>query len=215
MPISKEAALLQIDSVLERREALGKYWGAENVQEVITLTCAAIERLAPARSAYLTQMEWILRNTDKSVSRNKDEEIELRLHGVLRGLRSDYDAGRMQSFTELVHADLFSDFLEMAEYFLQEGYKDPAAVLAGGVLEEHLRKLCAKHCLTVSPKPKLDTMNADLAKAGAYAKGDQKQVTAWADLRNDAAHGKYENYRKEMVELMLAGVRGFISRNPA
>ena len=121
----------------------------------------------------------------------------------------------MQTFQELIHADLFSDFLEMAEYFLQEGYRHPAAVMAGGVLEEHLRKLCAKHGVTVPPKPKLDTMNADLAKAVAYNKNDQKQVTAWAGLRNDAAHGNYTNYGDNEIKLMVAGIRDFISRNPA
>jgi hypothetical protein len=55
-------------------------------------------------------------------------------------------------------------------------------------------------------------LNADLAKAGKYDKGDQKQVTAWLDLRNKAAHGKYTEYTKERVDLMLDGVRNFVSR---
>src|SRR3954471_17296758 len=120
-------------------------------------------------------MESVLKNTQKSISRSRDEEVECRLRGILSALRADYDAGRLQSFEELIHADLFSDFLEMAEYFLDEGYKDPAAVIAGSVLEEHLRKLCGKHGIIIPPKPKLDTMNADLAKAAAYNKNDQKQ----------------------------------------
>jgi hypothetical protein len=137
------------------------------------------------------------------------------LSGILSALRADYEAGRLRSFEELIHADLFSDFLEMAEYLLDEGYKDPAAVIAGGVLEEHLRKLCGKHGVTIPAKPKLDTMNADLARAGAYNKNDQKQVTAWAARRNDAAHGNYSNYGHAEVKLMVAGIRDFISRNPA
>ena len=40
-----------------------------------------------------------------------------------------------------MHAELFADFLEMADYLLSEGYKDPAAVLGGSMLEEHLRQL--------------------------------------------------------------------------
>ena len=48
-------------------------------------------------------------------------------------------------FKELVHSDLFADMLEAAEYLLGEGYKDPAAVMAGGVLEQRLRELCRKH----------------------------------------------------------------------
>src|SRR5439155_14934846 len=109
------------------------------------------------------------------------------LHGTLKALRADYAADRLQSFQELIHADLFSDFLEMAEHFLEAGYKDPAAVMAGAVLEEHLRKLCVKHSIVLPAKPKLDTMNADLARANAYGKNDQKQITAWAGIRNDAA----------------------------
>lgn len=215
MPIDKTTALAQIDAVSARRKELGQNWVPENVQEIMTLSCATIKRLAPPGSAYLEQMESVLQNTLKSISRSKDEEVEFRLRGILSALRADYDAGRLQSFEELIHADLFSDFLEMAEYFLDEGYKDPAAVIAGGVLEEHLRKLCGKHGVTIPAKPKLDTMNADLAKAGAYSKNDQKQVTAWAGLRNDAAHGNYTNYGPAEVKLMVAGIRDFISRNPA
>jgi hypothetical protein len=39
---------------------------------------------------------------------------------------------------------LFSDFLELASYLNSEGYKDAAAVICGGVLEGHLRKLSEK-----------------------------------------------------------------------
>jgi hypothetical protein len=146
----------------------------------------------------------------------KDEELrEGKLKGIVEALREDYAAGRMQSFKELVHADLFSDFLEMAEYFLEEGHKDPAAVMAGGVLEEHLRKLSAKNKITLPPMPKLDTMNSDLKKAGAYGMNEHKQVTAWAGLRNDAAHAKYSSYTIGEVKQMVAGIRDFLSRHPA
>jgi hypothetical protein len=86
-------------------------------------------------------------------------------------------------------------------------------------LEEHLRQLCAGANIQVeelargklSPR-KADALNADLAKAGKYSKLDQKQVTAWLDLRNKAAHGKYSEYTGEQVGLMVAGVRDFLSR---
>ncbi|MFZ0592306.1 MAG: hypothetical protein WAM39_17735, partial [Bryobacteraceae bacterium] len=98
---------------------------------------------------------------------------------------------------ELVHADVFSDFLEMADHLLEQGYKDAAAVIVGSVLEEHLRKLCQKHGLGTTinsgaPK-KADLINADLAGAMVYPKLDQKNVTAWLDVRNKAAHGKYQS----------------------
>jgi hypothetical protein len=107
----------------------------------------------------------------------------------------------------------------MADHLLHEGYKDPSAVLAGGVLEEHLRQLCAKYTILVTdgsghPR-KADALNADLAKAAAYSKLDQKNVTAWLGLRNDAAHGKYGAYKADQVGLLIQSVRDFITRVPA
>jgi hypothetical protein len=215
MPIDKATALTQVDAIFARRKELEGNWFPDNVQEITTLACAAIKRLAPPGSAYPDQMEKILKDTLKGLNRSKEEEIEFRLQGVLRALRTDYDAGRMQTFQELIHADLFSDFLEMAEYFLEETYKDAAAVIGGGVLEEHLRKLCAKYGVTIPARPSLAKMNENLTKAGVYNKNDQMQVTAWAVVRNDAAHAEYDNYADDQVKLMLAGIRGFISRNPA
>ena len=58
-------------------------------------------------------------------------------------------------------------------------------------------------------------MNSELTKAEAYSKLDQKSVTAWLDLRNKAAHGKYDEYDLKQVALLNQGVRDFISRNPA
>jgi hypothetical protein len=146
------------------------------------------------------------------------------LAAALRVLKADYQAGRLKRFREMVVSDLFSDFLEMAEYLLSdEKLKDPAAVIAGGVLEQHLRKLCDKHCVlttftdakgNICPK-RLDTMNSELAKAGAYDKNEQKQVTAWAGLRNEAAHGHWNTYTADQVSGMVLGIRGFLSRNPA
>jgi hypothetical protein len=66
----------------------------------------------------------------------------------------------------------------------------------------------------MNPK-KADTMNAELTKAMAYTKLDQKNVTAWLGLRNDAAHGNYNAYDKNQVVLLISSIRDFISRNPA
>jgi hypothetical protein len=138
------------------------------------------------------------------------------LAGILKNLRADYAAGRLQTFRERVHSDVFSDFLEMAEYLIEdEGLKDPAAVLAGGVLEEHLRKLCHKHGITLPSKPKIDSMNPELARADVYGKNEQKQVTAWAAIRNSAAHLKTTEFDAEQTKQMLAGIRHFLSVYPA
>lgn len=122
----------------------------------------------------------------------------------------------LANIDELIHADIFTGFLEMGYYLLEEGYKDPAAVLAGGTLEEHLRKLCQKNNIEIkkddSRYKSADRLNSELANVNVYTKLDQKSITAWLDLRNKAAHGKYDDYTKGQVELMLQGIRDFISR---
>ncbi|TKJ30090.1 MAG: hypothetical protein CEE40_06055, partial [Chloroflexi bacterium B3_Chlor] len=143
--------------------------------------------------------------------------------GGLRALRNAVASGYLVSLQELVHAEVFGDFLKMAGYLLEEGYKDPAAVLTGGVLEGHLRKICVKHELPIDvpdkrgvPRPKkAESMNADLGRKPVYSKLDQKSVTAWLDLRNKAAHGHYDEYTHQQVELMLQGVTDFLRRHPA
>jgi hypothetical protein len=123
---------------------------------------------------------------------------------------------------ELIHSEVFADFLEMADYLCKEGYKDAAAVIAGGTLESHLRQLCIKNNIEteiqtqrgVEPK-KADLINSDLAKNSVYSKLDQKNITAWLDFRNKAAHAHYSEYTKEQVELFISRIRDFITRIPA
>ncbi len=227
MKTDSNAVIAEIESILGDGMALAKNLTPQNAAQISALFRSAIGRLAPPGTSYVADAQ---RHTDQYSAYQLDSFPGIRhnqvqgLEGILRALRSDHAAGRTSTFAELIHSDLFSDFLEMAEYLLNdEKLKDPAAVLAGGVLEEHLRKLCAKEGLdieTVDPTgsrhaKKLDTLNADLARKGNYGKNEQKQITAWAGIRNDAAHGHFDRYGADQVGLMLQGIRGFIDRNSA
>ena len=66
----------------------------------------------------------------------------------------------------------------------------------------------------MAPK-KADRLNADLSSSNVYSKLDQKNVTAWLDHRNKAAHGLYDQCAPEQVVLLVSGIRDFITRNPA
>jgi hypothetical protein len=90
-------------------------------------------------------------------------------------------------------------------------------------LESHLRQLALKNGLSLTfndknenPQPKkASTLNDELAKAGAYLVTNQKRITAWFGLRNDAAHGLYQNYTKEEIDLMVKGITNFLAQFPA
>jgi hypothetical protein len=142
--------------------------------------------------------------------------------GMLHAIKGEILQGWLTSTRGLISADIFGDFLEMAEHLLQEGYKDPAAVLIGSALEQHLKNLCCSHNIELTIErgekviaKKADVINADLVKGNVYSKLDQKSVTFWLGIRNNAAHGDFTAYNKEQVEFMLSAVSEFMGRTAA
>ncbi len=138
---------------------------------------------------------------------------------IIKNIIVEIENGWISTIKSIVSAEIFSDFLEMAEHLLESDYKDAAAVMIGGVLEEHIRQLCIDNGIDVTYEKdgkliplKADRMNSELAKAGIYNKLDQKGVTAQLDLRNNAAHGNYSEYDKKQVEMMYDYVFNFISK---
>jgi hypothetical protein len=140
---------------------------------------------------------------------------------ILVAAKTEMEGGWSTRVRGLVTAEVFTDFIDMADYLLSEGYKDAAAVMIGSVLEEHLRELCRTAGIVTElerdgerrPK-KADLMNSELAANNVYSKLDQKSITAALDLRNKAAHGQYGEYSKEQVSLTYQTVVDFIARTP-
>jgi hypothetical protein len=221
--IDATAIIDQINSVLGEYETLKKSARFEDmsdqkpgIAEVTTRLKAVVERICGNASIYGSQIDQI------ENSRGTSGQYCHQIAGVVRALRSDIQAGYVLKLAELIHGELFNDFLEMADYLCTESLKDAAAVMAGGTLESHLRQLCGKHSIDtdvivkgVSKPKKADRMNNDLFGASAYGKGDHKSILKWLDLRNDAAHARYNEYNTQQIVIMIAGIREFIERVPA
>ena len=210
----KAEFLKHLDDVLDKYQSIKNQDDLEVAFNFFAFASAAIRRVTGDNSSYWQQANALIQ------SKNLFDSGKIQaLAGIVKALRENVDKGYIHSIEELVHGDLFTDFLEMADHLLDEGYKDPAAVLGGGVLEEQLRQLCNKNSISVvnssGGAKKADQMNSDLAGKNVYSKLDLKNVTAWLDLRNKAAHGKYGEYTKEQVALFIQSIRDFITRNPA
>ena len=131
---------------------------------------------------------------------------------ILKAAKDDYEHDYLFDTRTMIEAEVFDDFLEQASHLLATGYDGPAAVTAGCVLEDGLRKLCARHGIQLPANPKLDVMNAELVKHGIYDKLTQKNVTWLADIRNKAAHGEWHQFTKPDVEQMITQTRLFMER---
>jgi hypothetical protein len=164
-----DGIILQLDTIISFGEGIrdrSKYDDLSDLKGAVSSEAnariqAAIKRLAPFGSPHRIAADSIMKQYGVGSGFAVNQ-----LLGILRALRADYVAGYISSVAELIHADLFADFLEMWDHLLSRDYKDPAAVLAGSVLEGHLRKLCEKAGIPTvkdtAPK-KADLLNAELA----------------------------------------------------
>jgi hypothetical protein len=216
MALDHKAIVSQIDGVLARNSKA--FTSTDDVIAVHAMMVSTLRRLAPPGSTYSKS----LAGHEELLSKHGILEISgdiPAMVGLLSALRDEYANGYLKSVIALVYADVFSDFLEMARCLLEQGCKDPAVVVIGTVLEAHLHNLCNKHGLAITytdGQPRnAEALNADLKSAGAYDTGDQKGVTAWLDLRNKASHGKYNEYTRDHVAVLLENVRNFLQRIPA
>jgi hypothetical protein len=182
-----------------------------DARRISTRAQAAIKRWAPPGSPYEAQAV--------QVGRLASEETKAKhFAAIAHALRDDYALGGLSAVEELVHADLFDDFLAMAEELHAKGFVGPAAILAGSVLEEHLRKLATKFGIESAPdgRPRtVETLGVALKKAGAISEVQRKSVSAWYAQRNEGAHGHFEELSDGDVERMIDGVRDFVARHIA
>lgn len=141
---------------------------------------------------------------------------------TLRAVREDFDKGFTGDLLLQVETEIASDYMGQAEGLLGEGLTGkydhvPAAVLAGAVLEKALRTMCSNQrppIPTVKPdgEPKtLTPLIDDLKKSGFFNEAKAKQLRAWAAIRNHAAHGEFDQFKRNDVEQMIPGINGFLS----
>jgi len=147
---------------------------------------------------------------NSGVGASAEMSLEIGL-GVLKALKEDIEKGYLTRYRTLVIADVFTDFLEMAEHLFENNYIHPSASLIGAVLENGLRKICDNHNITVKSDDNINSLNQKLADKDIYTRIVQGQIQVWNKIRNYADHGYFNNYKKEEVEGMLKGVRNFLA----
>jgi hypothetical protein len=137
-------------------------------------------------------------------------DVELGV-AILRAAKEDIESGVLTELVDIISAEIFDDFLEMAEYLLENGYKDPTASLIGAVLENELRRMCRENDIPVKHDDNIGSLNQKLFQKSIYGKPQMRQISIWQSIRDSADHGKFEDYNAESVKNMLEGVRNFLA----
>ena len=146
-----------------------------------------------------------------------------RLRPLFMSAKEQFEGGYLFDVQNLIHAEVFSNELELAELFLKKKYEVAAAVTAGVVLETTIKKLCTQQSPPISltgntgKGKKTDTLISDLKNATTINEAVAKQLRAWMNVRNDAAHGTRGNgdFDKGEIRRMIDGVQDFVAKHMA
>ncbi len=194
-------------------EVLGTKWKSsmssmrvndQKFRDWIMATSSFLTNVFSEGSVYLKQI-----SSDPKYAYYNDA---LKVQAVLKALKEDIDGGLLLNIEEIVAADIFTDFLEMAEHLLENGYKDPAASLVGAVLEDGLRKIAKKNDIEIKSRGNISSLNKKLADSDIYNRIIQREIHAWNELRDQADHGHFDEYDEKQVSKMLEFVRDFLGK---
>jgi len=111
----------------------------------------------------------------------------------------------------VLEADMFDDELDAAKDLLGAKHLRSAGIVAGVVLERHLKRLVANHKVTFRKKPQLGNLNEALKAAKVYDVPQWRQIQRLTDLRNLCGHDDERNPTSEEVEELIDGTAKIVA----
>ena len=133
--------------------------------------------------------------------------------GRLRQQVATVDAARsrfessLYDIRQLLAADLFDSELAAAEELLRKAFLGPAGVVAGVVLEQHLKEVCQQRGIALQKqRPTIGDLNGLLKSHGVVDVPGFRRIGYMADIRNLCGHKRERDPKQEEVENMIAEV---------
>ena len=143
------------------------------------------------------------------------ERENAHLHRQLRGILDSYSlyAARHARCATALEVEADASFIDVAKEMLMADHvhSGVAAMVAGATLEAFLRTWAEDEAVvTKGMKPGMQTYAAALRKAGHIGSQEVKDITAWAGIRNSAAHGQWSKTQdRKKVRIMVDGISHF------
>ena len=107
----------------------------------------------------------------------------------------------------VLEAEIFDTALDGARELFAKKHLRAAGVVAGVVLETHLKDVCRNHNVKLrKQKPSIGDLNDALKNEGIYDMPPWRRVQHLADIRNLCGHDREREPTSEEVEDLLRGV---------
>lgn len=137
---------------------------------------------------------------------------------LIDALREDIRDGYFRRIETVIREEVYD--LDMATA-INVIHPAPAVVVAGSVLEEHVRKLATANGIEAYDDDgkgrKFENLMQELRKTDppVISEPQRKVLAGWYRQRTEAAHARWENVIAEDVPRIIEGVRDFLARHPA
>ena len=135
------------------------------------------------------------------------------IEGILKGTKTNLEAGLLDDLTSKILIDLKADFLGTAQQLIDEGQKDPAAVLACVVLEDSLKRLAQKHGIDGLADKEMSVVAGSLLAKSIIEKTTNQSIQSFKALRNAALHAQWAEVSVESLKLLLVFLPAFIEKH--
>jgi hypothetical protein len=136
----------------------------------------------------------------------------VRGRAVLRAVREYVAFGRVSRVEELAAAEVFNDLIAIARRMADQGMLAPAAMAAGVVLEDVMRRNA--RIRGVNFREDLDdaaALNQKLWQGGIYPTIVMKRAAEWIKLAQAAGSGLSASLSPAEVRAMIKAIGGFVS----
>ena len=204
-----ERTLQRLDELLAEGDRVFKTSGLPDVEWWAAWVVAALPAIAQLTGNNSTYYRHF---SERAISTSARYSPRVAV-SILRRVRDDFTKGYLRDLRELAAAEVFTDFLDMADHLHANGYHAPAASIAGAVLEDSLRRLHLKHIGPWQGDSSINKLNDGLKKADVYGQAVWRQIQVWGDIRNNADHGHFSEVDPDQVKQMVSGIRDFIARH--
>jgi hypothetical protein len=171
----------------------------------------AVHSICPAETdPYRVQIERVVGDRDAPLWFKISQ-----VSAVLTRLLEDIDRGLLTSIENQAIVGTFDDFLAHGANYLSCGKKDEAAVIAGVVFEDTIRRICRLKDIaeTIQKNLPLDRLFTELEKANVLTGPETRRARAAACLRNSAVHADWGQIKAGDVEATITFTRELMSEH--
>jgi hypothetical protein len=213
MRITKDIAISRVDELLASTKKFFPGGDNINVQLIDETTFGSI---AFINLIYHEDHEFIkqIKNARDTFLRGNrgnfyGQNLLWTIKGILETVKYEIAHDMLGSLENQAKGEILGDFISLSRSLLSEGFKDSAAVLACGALEDCLKKHALNNGLNVSEKDLSEVINS--LKSKGVIKGAQAGVVqSYVQLRNKAFHAQFDKIEPPEVASLISFVEQFL-----